>query len=158
MPYYEDLKVGYRITSAGRTVTDGMATVLINIGGFTAPFFNDETVANQTPLGWRAIPGRIVLALMGGLVEQMLPLHLPEPGTALLVGADKVAFKAPLRVGDTIHLDWEVIEMRQTSNPRWGLVKNKETLMNQKGEVVCEAEIAHLHEYKPTQNMVVADC
>jgi acyl dehydratase len=134
MPYYEDFEVGQKINSLGRTVTDGMATVLINVGGFTAPFFNDETVANQTPLGWRAIPGRITLALMGGLVEQMLPLHFPNPGGMLLVGAKKVTFKAPLRVGDTIHL---------------GFVRNRETLINQKGETVCQADILHLSEYKP---------
>jgi acyl dehydratase len=150
MPYYEDFEVGQKINSLGRTVTDGMATVLINVGGFTAPFFNDETVANQTPLGWRAIPGRITLALMGGLVEQMLPLHFPNPGGMLLVGAEKVTFKAPLRVGDTIHLEWEVTETRMTSNPRWGLVRNRETLINQKGETVCQADIVHLSEYKPT--------
>ena len=56
MAYYEDFEVGQKEVSAARTITDGMATALINIGGFVAPQFNDETVAKQTPLGWRALP------------------------------------------------------------------------------------------------------
>lgn len=150
MPFYEDFKVGQKFISQRRTITDGMATVLIDVGGFIADQFNDELIAKQTPLGWRAIPGRIIFALMGGLVERMRFLGTPGPG--MLVGADKLLWKAPLRVGDTIHLEWEVTEMRRTSNPRWGLVKNTETLINQNGETICTVEIAHLFEYKKKKN------
>ena len=69
MAYFEDLKLGEKITTQARTITDAMATLLINIGGYTAPFFNDEITANKTPLGWRALPGRLVLGIMGGLLE-----------------------------------------------------------------------------------------
>lgn len=150
MPYYEEFEVGQKVISPSRTITDGMATVLIDVGGFTADQFNDKVSANKTPLGWRAIPGRLVFALMGGLVERMKALDTPGPG--MLVGADKLVWKGPLRVGDTIHLEWEVTEMRETSNPRWGLVKNKETLLNQNDEVICTVEIAHLFEYKKNKD------
>jgi acyl dehydratase len=148
MPYYEDFKVGQKITSIGRTITDGMATILISVVGFVAPFFNDETVANKIPFGWRLLPGRIALALMGGLVEQIFLTHFPDHGLGPLVGIDKVIFRAPLRVNDTVHLELEVTEARRTSNPNWGLVKNRETLVNQKGEVICQAEITHLFGYR----------
>lgn len=150
MPYYEDFEVGQKLISPRRTVTDGMATILIDVGGFAAPQFNDEISASKTPLGWRALPGRLVFALMGGLVERMDVFHTPGPG--LLVGADKLKWKVPLRVGDTVYVEWEVTEMRKTSNPKWGLVKNKETLINQKGEMVCEVEITHLFEYRPASS------
>lgn len=148
MPYYEDIESGRKITTGARTITDGMATVLINIGGFTAPFFNDETAANKTPLGWRALPGRISFALMGGLVEQVEAFG-KGPGAVMLVGANNLTWKVPVKVGDTIHLEFEVIGKREAKNPRWGVVVNKETLINQKGEVVSEAEITHLVECRP---------
>jgi len=151
MPYYEDFEIGQKFISPGRTVTDGMATVLIDVGGFVAALFNDEVAANKTPLGWRAIPGRLVFALMGGLAERMGAFDTPGPG--MLVGADKLAWKAPLRVGDTIHLEFEVTGMRETRNPRWGLMKNKETLINQNGEVICTVEISHLFEYKKNNDV-----
>jgi len=150
MPCYEDFEIGQKFISPRRTITDGIATVLIDIGGFTADQFTDEIIATRTPLGWRAIPGRLVFALMGGLVERVKVVYTPGPG--MLVGADKVVWKAPLRVGDTICLKSEVKEMRKTHNPKWGLVKNKETLINQNGEVICTAEITHLYEYKKNKD------
>lgn len=147
MPYYEDLHVGQKIISARRTITDGMATLLIDIGGFNAPQFKDKLTAETTPLGWRAIPGRMAFALMGGLVESIDELF-GVPGAGMLVGADKLVWKEPLRVGDTIYVVWEVTKMRKTSNPKWGLVINSETLMNQNEEVICTVDITHLFEYK----------
>ena len=146
MSYYEDFEVAQRLVSPRRTITDGMATVLIDVGGFTAPQFTDEVTANKSPLGWRAIPGRLILALMGGLVERMETFA--TPGVGMLVGAEKLVWKSPLRVGDTIHLEWEVTETRETSNPKWGLVKHKETLRNQNDDVICTVEIVHLFEYR----------
>ena len=147
MPYYEDFKIGQKAISARRTITDGMATALIDIGGFATPQFNDKITAEATPLGWRAIPGRMAFALMGGLVESIGELF-GTPGPGLLVGSDKLVWKVPLRVGDTIHVEWEVIKMRTTSNPKWGLVVNTETLKNQNDEIICTVEITHLFEYK----------
>lgn len=146
MPYYEDFELGQKFISKSRTITDGMATVLIDVGGFIADQFNDEITAKNSILGWRSIPGRLIFALMGGLVERMRMLD--SPGLGILTGADKLVWKAPLRVGDTIHLEWEVMEMRKTNNPKWGLVKNKEILINQSGEVICTAEITHLFGYR----------
>ena len=145
MPYYDDFYVGQKFVSPGRTITDGMASILIDVGGFIAPQFNDMTKALETPLGWRALPGRIVLSLMGGLVERMGIFETSGP--AMLVGADKLVWKSPLRVGDTVFLEWEVTEIRKTSNPKWGLVKNSETLRSNNG-VVCTVEITHLVEYR----------
>lgn len=149
MPYYEEFEIGQKFISPSRTITDGMATVLIDIGGFTAEQFNDKESAIKTPLGWRAIPGRIAFSLMGGLVERMRIFNTPGP--AMLVGAENLAWKKVLKVGDTIHLEWEVTEMRKTKNPKWGLVKNTETLFNQNEEVICTVEITHLVEYRNKQ-------
>jgi len=146
MPYYEDVEVGLKFTSPGRTVTDGMATVLIDVGGYTANIFNDKIAAEKTPIGWRAIPGRLILGIMGGLVERMKIINTPGPG--MLVGADNLKWKAPLRVGDTVYVEWEVTEKRKTSNPRWGIVKNRETLINQNDEAICTVDITHLFEYR----------
>jgi 3-hydroxybutyryl-CoA dehydratase len=145
--YFEDLQLGYKVTTGARTITDGMATLLINIGGFTLPFFNDEIAANKTPLGWRALPGRMVFALMGGLVESA-DIWGKDAGSTMFVGANNLALKKPVKVGDTIHLDFEIIEKKETKNPKWGLVVNKETLINQRGEIVCEVDINHLVERK----------
>jgi acyl dehydratase len=46
--------------------------------------------------------------------------------------------KAPTRVGDTIHVECEVIEHRLTSKGDRGLVRFANKVINQRGEVVLE--------------------
>jgi len=148
MPYYEDYEVGQKRVSPSRTVTDAMATILIDLAGYVEPQFTDELAASETPLGWRALPGRIVFALMGGLGARMEGSR--TPGAALAVAVDGLTWRNPVKVGDTVHIEWEVIEARRTSNPKWGLVRNREVLLNHKGEPCCEAEVTHLFEYAPS--------
>ncbi len=148
MPYFEDLELGGKYTTPGRTITDGMATIFINVGLYTAPYFNDESLANESVLGWRAIPGRVALYIMGGLVETYGPKHTGS-GLAYFVGVNNMSVKTPLKVGDTVHLESERIELKETSNPKWGKEIARESLINQKGELVCQADIIHLYERKP---------
>ncbi|MDY7036199.1 MAG: MaoC family dehydratase N-terminal domain-containing protein [Thermodesulfobacteriota bacterium] len=146
MPYYEDVEIGDKYNTPRRTITDGIASILIDVGGYTANIFTDKIAAEKTPIGWRAIPGRLILGIMGGLVEKLEFIDTPGPG--MLVGCDKLKWKAPLHVGDTVYVEWEITEKRKTSNPRWGLVINKETMINQNDEVICTVEISHLFEYR----------
>jgi len=146
--YFEDLELGASYTTPGRTITDGMASLIINMGYYSAPYFNDESVANESVLGWRALPGRAALYLMGGLVETYGPRR-SGPGLAYFVGVDNMSVKTPLKVGDTVHLESERIELKETSNPKWGREVARERLINQKGELVCQADIIHLYERKP---------
>ena len=148
MAYFEELELGEKFTTAGRTITDGMASIFINMGLYTAPFFNDESQANKSVLGWRALPGRSALYIMGGLVETYGPRH-EGPGLAYFVGVNNMSVKTPLKVGDTVHLESERIELTETSNPRWGREIAREKLINQKGELICQADIVHLYERKP---------
>ncbi len=155
MAYFEDLETGERFTTPGRTITDGMASVLISVGGFAAPMFNNEEAAKKTPLGWRALPGGVTFMLMGGLAEtygaSSRPAGRPATpgGIGLFVGCRSMRLMTPVRVGDTVHLESERVELEETSNPRWGRVIDREALINQKGETVCTADIVHLHERKP---------
>lgn len=38
MQYYENFGVPQKATAPGRTITAGMATVLMNVGGLVAPY------------------------------------------------------------------------------------------------------------------------
>jgi len=149
MPYFEDLKLGTKYETLGRTMTDGMASILVGIGGYAAEFFNNKEAADKTvALKWRTIPGRIAFMLMGGLVETYAPNMGEElsDGNLVNVGCREYRSLAPLRVGDTVHLESECVELTKTSNPFWGKCIDRERLINQKGEVVIQADIVHLYE------------
>jgi|Deesub1362A_J573_1020465.scaffolds.fasta_scaffold00042_133 acyl dehydratase len=144
--YFEDFQIGERFRTAAKTVTEGAITIMVALGGFTIPLFNDEEYAKRTPFGTRIAPGRLTLFLMGGLEEQ---LGIYDETVIALVGLDKVRFRAPLRVGDTIRVEFEVIDLKETSKPDRGLVVHRSRCINQKGEVLVECEATHLMQRRP---------
>jgi acyl dehydratase len=145
--YYEDYKLGDKFTTGARSITDSDASSLTATAGFTDKVFWNEAYARTTALGWRAVPGRVVFALSGGLVETS-KVFSRTPGEIVNAGADKLSWKVPLKVGDTIHVDIEIINLRESKNPKWGVITCKEKLVNQKGETVMESELIRLFERK----------
>ena len=147
MPYYDDYPDEGTLLTPRRTITEGIATMLIDGGGLIEPQFVDEVTAQETPLGWRGIPGRVTFLLSGGLVTRMDLQRLP--GNALAVGVNNVKFTSHVRVGDTLHVEWTVTEKRLSSKKGYGLVRHSEITRNQKGEAVCTADFVHLVELRP---------
>ncbi|MFC2046674.1 MaoC/PaaZ C-terminal domain-containing protein [Chloroflexota bacterium] len=144
--YYEDFKIGDKFTTPAKTITEGAITIMIGLGGFTLPLFNDEEYAKTTIYKGRIAPGRMTLFLMGGLDEQ---LGIFDGTVIALVGIDKARIKNPLRAGDTIKVELEITGMRETKNPKHGIVIHKETCLNHRGEIVLEEEVTHLMMRKP---------
>lgn len=83
----------------------------------------------------------------GGGTEEQLGIF--DDTVVALTGLDKVRFKSPLHAGDTIKLEIEIIDKRETKNPEQGIIVHKEYCLNQRGEIVLEAESTHLMLRKP---------
>ena len=148
--YFEDFKVGEVFRTPGKTMTEGAIAMMVGLGGFTVPLFNDEEYARQTPFGSRIAPGRLTLFVMGGLEEQ---IGIYDETVIALVGLDEVRFKAPLRAGDTIHVEFEVINLKETSKPDRGIMVHKSKCLNQRGEVLIECEATHLMRRRSTRDL-----
>lgn len=145
--YWEDYPVGEKALSPGKTITEAALTMFIGLGGFLLPLFTDEEFAKKTQFGGRIAPGRVTFMLMGGLVEQCDILDL-ETLIALL-GVDRIAFRAPLRPGDTIRVEIEITGKRETSKADRGIIVHKETCWNQRNELLVESELSHLVKRRP---------
>jgi len=78
------------------------------------------------------VPGALVYSFAEGL---LLPT-LQDTGLAFLNATLDV--KAPTLVGDTIHVECEVIEQRLASKGERGLVRFANRVANQRNEVVLE--------------------
>jgi len=139
--YWEDYNVGDKFETPGRTVTEAAISIMVGLGGYLAPFFLDEEAAKKTVFGGRVAPGRLTIFFMGGLEEQS---EMWGETVIALMGIDKIRIKAPLRAGDTIRVEMEVTEKRETKRPDRGLIVHKSTCRNQRGEVIVETETSHL--------------
>jgi acyl dehydratase len=98
------------------------------------PFHLDEAAAAKTFFGGLAASGWHTAALtMRLLVEGGLPIA----GGIIGAGADEFRWPRPVRPGDTLHVESEVLEVRPSrSRPDQGLIKVRATTFNQRNEPV----------------------
>jgi acyl dehydratase len=133
MRYLEDFSPGQKFGS-GRLRVD-----LDRIKSFAAefdpqPYHLDEEAAKQSIFGGLAASGWHTAALtMRLLVES----ELKPAGGILGAGFDEFRWPLPVRPGDELHVESEVLEVRASkSRPGQGVIKVRTTTLNQKGEPV----------------------
>ena len=130
MRYYEDFNVGDTEVTRARTITE---TDIVNFAAFSGdwyPLHTNIEYAKQSPFGERIAHGLLVLSVATGL----MPLY--EMAIVAFYGMDKVRFTAPTKIGDTIHVELEVVE-KQDKGDIGGVIALKESVKNQKGEAVA---------------------
>ena len=128
---FEDLELGFRFRTHRRTIAEADAAAFINLTWLTEELF---AVADDSG---RAIKGRPVpAALVYSFAEGLLLPTMQDTGLAFLNCTLDV--KAPTVVGDTLHVECEVIEHRLTSKGDRGLVRFANKVVNQRGETVLE--------------------
>ncbi|HYN13452.1 MAG TPA: acyl dehydratase [Burkholderiales bacterium] len=128
---FEDLRAGLRFRSHRRTIAEADLAAFVNLTWLTEELFTVEDDASRAIKG-RAVPAALVYSFAEGL---LLPT-MQDTGLAFLNASLDV--KAPTRVGDTIHVESEVIEHRLTSKGDRGLVRFANKVINQRGETVLE--------------------
>ena len=130
--YYDDLKVGQRFKTIGRTIFEGDVINFTGVTGMNEVLFNNiEYIKHESPTGKRIAPAVLVLAIAEGLVMQVT---LQRTGMAFL--GMELDMTGPVVVGDTIHVELEVVEARPASKGNRGLVRTRNSVVNQRGETV----------------------
>lgn len=146
--YLEDFKVGEKIVSAGRTITEADIVIFAGISGDWSELHTNAEYMKNSPFGQRIAHGMLTLSIASGLAMQMRG-HKPIEVLAFL-GMDNVRFTAPVFIGDTIRVESEVIEVRPSkSRPNAGILKFKNTVKNQREETVATWESALMVCRKP---------
>jgi acyl dehydratase len=128
---FDDLKPGFRFRTHRRTIAEADVAAFINLTWLTEELFAVADDSERAIKG-RAVPGALVYSFAEGL---LLPT-MQDTGLAFLNCTLDV--KGPTVVGDTIHVECEVIEQRLTSKGDRGLVRFANKVLNQRGEVVLD--------------------
>ena len=124
---FGDLKVGMQFRTHRRTITEADLAAFANLSWLTEEIFTVEEQGRK-----RLVPGALVYSFAEGL---LLPT-MQDTGIAFLNATLDV--KAPTVVGDTIHVECEVVEHRLASKGERGLVRFANKVVNQRGETVLE--------------------
>jgi acyl dehydratase len=133
---YDTLQVGEVFVSSARTITEADHGLFMMLSGDWHPIHCDEEYAKTTPLGRRLVHGTLGITLALGSLQAGL-LESSDPLVAAL-GIKQWNYKAPIFVGDTLHIELEVGGKRVTSKGDRYVVERKFRLINQHGVVVQE--------------------
>lgn len=130
--HYEDLPVGTRVRTVGRTITDADITNFVSVTGMLEVLFtNIEYTRTQSVIGGRPAPGAMVFSFAEGLI---ITGTIQMTGMAFL--GMTLEIHRPVVAGDTIHVVAEVTEARPTSKPGRGILTTRNEVYNQRGEKV----------------------
>ena len=128
---FEELSLGFKFRTHRRTIAEADLASFVNLTWLTEELF---AVADE---GGRAIKGRAVpAALVYSFAEGLLLPTMQDTGLAFLNATLDV--KGPTVVGDTIHVECEVLEHRRASKGERGLARFANRVVNQRGETVLE--------------------
>lgn len=131
---FDTLEIGTRLVSGGRTITETDHGIFMMLSGDWEPIHCDEEYAKTTPIGRRVVHGALGIAMaLGGLQAGLLRSR--DPLVAAL-GIKAWSYRAPLFVGDTVHLEIEIVGKRLTSKGDRYIVERLMRLVNQHGVVV----------------------
>jgi acyl dehydratase len=97
------------------------------------PFHLDEEAAENTILNGLAASGWHTAAIAMYLAITARPFG-PHP--LFGAGVDELRWMKPVRPGDTLHLEGEVVELVPSRTKPQGIVRIRWTAYNQKGEAV----------------------
>lgn len=133
--YFEDYKNGEKFVTPARTISEADIVLFAAISGDWHPIHTDLEYAKKTVFGERIAHGLLGLVVGSGLAFR-LGYQGPLPKYFIaFYGMDNLRFTAPLKIGDTVHVEIEVIDLIPKEKNK-GIVVFKSELKNQRDEVV----------------------
>lgn len=133
--YFEDWRIGDAIEhEIRRTVTETDNLLISTLTHNPQPLHIDAEAARASEFGRILVNGTFTFSLMVGVSVGDTTL-----GTLVAnLGYDKVTMPAPVFIGDTLHAETEVVELRESmSRPEAGIVTFEHRMFNQTGALVC---------------------
>ena len=134
--YFDQWQVGDQIVhEIRRTVTETDNLLISTLTHNPQPLHLDAEAAAASEYGRILVNGTFTFALMVGLSVGDTTL-----GTLVAnLGYDKVVMPKPVFIGDTLHAETEVVELKESrSRPNAGIVTFRHRMINQRDEIVCE--------------------
>lgn len=142
--YFDEIAIGERFRSRGRTITEADIVQWCALTGDWYVLHTDAHYAAGTRFGQRIAPGLMVVAYAAGL-------GVPSDAPAVVAnyGSDAIRFVAPTVIGDTLHLESEVLGKTVKEEGKAGVVKLGWNMCNQNGTLVMTSDLQILMNCKP---------
>ena len=130
---FNDLVVGSEFVGTGRTLTESDLSIACMVSGDWHPIHSDENYAKE-----RGLPGRLFQGSFGILIATGMATSLPHFSDDIVgaTGVREWTYRAPIFVGDTVHVRSVILNKRVTSDGKRAVIERTLSLINQKNAVV----------------------
>lgn len=133
--HWEDFEPGRRFDTYGRTITEGDLSFFCAFVGYHVPLFIDEHAARKTRFGGRIVPSGMIMAISTAMTESLYRDTMLGQ-----LSIENGRFLAPVRPGDTIRTEVEVLSRRESRDPTRGVVTFRDHVTNQDGVEVFHVD------------------
>jgi 3-hydroxybutyryl-CoA dehydratase len=127
-------EVGWDFQTPGRTITEADVVAFAALTGDWHPQHADATWAARSQFGERVAHGMLLLSYAVGLVP------LDPSRVVALRGLDRVVFKRPALIGDTIHVEGHM-ESAKPLDESTALATLRWRIVNQSGATIARATV-----------------
>jgi acyl dehydratase len=143
---FSELIVGSEFIGSGRTLSEADLSIACMVSGDWHPIHADESYARQ-----RGLPGRLFQGSFGILIATGMATALPHFSDEIVgaTGIREWTYRAPLFVGDTVHVRSVILNKRVTSDSKRAIIERTLSLINQKDAVVQEGIAGTMVRLKP---------
>jgi acyl dehydratase len=139
--YFDDFAIGEKFTTRGVTLSESMI-IDFALTYDPQPFHIDVEAAKQSNYGGLIASGFHTLALGFRMVLDTGVFRAASMGSP---GFDELRWLKPVRPGDTLHTELEVVDKKPSSSkPDRGIMRVAYRIRNQKGEDVLTFLSMHL--------------
>lgn len=132
--YFEEFETGAKYVSQGRTVTEADVVAFAGVSGDFNPLHTDARFAEGTPFGERIAHGMLTVAMSTGMSNWTGIFA----GTTIALLEQNIKYTGAVKIGDTVHLEMEVTEKKETSKPDRGIINIAARMLNDGEQVVVD--------------------
>lgn len=130
--YFEEFTVGTRLRTAGRTITESDIVAFAGLSGDFNQIHTNAVHAAADTFGKRVAHGLLVQSIATGLAVQSGVIE----GTVLAFRELDCKFSLPVFIGNTVHVEIEIVETKAFPRLKGGNVTMKFAVVNQDGAAV----------------------
>ena len=145
--WFDELQTGVLYRHApGRTIGEADNTIFSTLTMNPQALHLDAAFSSGTEFGERLVNSLLTMSITVGLSVG----HLTQGTIVANLGFSEVSFPRPVRIGDTIYAETEVLQLRASSSrPGQGIATFRHVARNQRHEVVAVLTRATLMRSKP---------
>jgi acyl dehydratase len=143
--FYEDCQPGDHQVTSGRTITETDVVMFAAVSGDWNALHTDADFARDGPYGERIAHGMLTLVVgmnllfrQSGAAAALLPAAL-----VAVTGYENIKFLLPVKIGDTLRVHAELIDMTRVFHSQ-GLLSVRFRILNQRAEAVASGRLGVL--------------